>query len=152
MRNILLKALILFIFICPSLSWAMGLQEGFPDWVRANCKQQGCSFSEDLLRSHPGHFQNFVKNMRFFRNVTALFDSVYAPHAQSLSSDTICCLPQDALTALMNHLFPCPDGELFIANQTGDPIGKLDPQRVGYMLRLLEDYEKSSDPEKEEIF
>ena len=135
---------------CPVVSMAMGLQEEISAWIQTNCRAQGRSFKQDLLDSHPGSLSNFIKNIRFFGNMTYLFDRNNSPHPQSLSAETIYCFPADAITALMGHLFPSPDGELFVANQTGDPIGKLNPQRIGYILRLIEDYNTSQDPNTEE--
>ena len=46
------------------------------------------------------------------------------------------------MASLLQHLFPSPDGVLLIANQTGDSVGKLNPKKMGCLLRLIEDYSR----------
>ncbi|MBS0185853.1 MAG: hypothetical protein JSS34_05875 [Proteobacteria bacterium] len=106
--------------------------------MRVTCSSQGRSFNEKSLKS-----KKKIENARFFGSLTSRFDPNFPPHPQSISTIKSACFPSDATTALVMHLFPSPDGVLLIANQSANPLGKLDPFRIGQLLKMVEDQFKA---------
>jgi len=75
-----------------------------------------------------------LSNIRFFGNYGPRTET-YGCHDQ-IHDQNAC--PQDGVSALVQQLFPSPDGQNFVANQRmHDPLGNLPPEAVGRVLHLL---------------
>ncbi len=135
----------LFFFLIsgfPYVSQSMELLEDLERWCAEICISQGRSFNKQLLYS-----SKIIENNRFFSPLTTSFDPAFPPHSQSISLTKPYCFPENALEALLQYLFPSPDGAILIANQTGETVGKLDPFRIGQLLKRIEDKLRGSPDE-----
>ncbi|HQS84334.1 MAG: hypothetical protein B7Y25_04015 [Alphaproteobacteria bacterium 16-39-46] len=142
MKSRFLSLVIFFLtFSYPIVSHGMELREGLEEWIRSRCASHGISFNEKVLLSLTRSASKLIENNRFYGDLTSLFDPNFPPHPQGVSLLDLTCFPSKARSSLFHLLFPSPTG-ILVANQTGDPIGKLTPSKTGRLLRLTENYLK----------
>jgi hypothetical protein len=81
---------------------------------------------------------NILSNIRFFGNYGFKKDPLGCHDQISSYQQNMDC-PQDWTTALVQQLFPSPDGQNFVANQgsTADPLSNLSPSQIGRLLELI---------------
>jgi hypothetical protein len=79
-----------------------------------------------------------LSNLRFFGNYGPE-NANFACHAQVRGEQRQKDCPQDSTAALIQQLFPSPDGMNFVANQGSkdDPISQLSPLLIGKLLEKI---------------
>ncbi|MBS0185222.1 MAG: hypothetical protein JSS34_02550 [Proteobacteria bacterium] len=143
------------LFFLSLVSYSHGIvQMGLDDYINAKCQQHGRAFNPDLLPSREASNFNILQTFRFFGNLGGIDPQKNMHiHPQCIffeDSEFFLGFPQDAITSFIQHLFPSPDRVILVANQSGDVLGKLDPLRVGKILRLFED--QFLNPQDENVF
>lgn len=112
-------------------------------------------WSEIMLQS------GYLKGIRFFGDFGSIEHPEFKPHpAFNVQRDTLKLnAPQDAISALLEYLFPSPNGQFFAINQRqNDPLGQLSKKenlpKVNKLIEAIRDYknDKNLISFKEKVF
>jgi ankyrin repeat protein len=141
------------VFLISNSSFAcVPLEECFDLYHNTKEKYKDISpvWAEMMLQSE------YLKNIRFFGDFGSIEHPDFKPHpAFNIEADTLKLnAPQDAISALLEYLFPSPNGQVLAINQRqNDPLGQLSKKQnlplVNNLVKAIYYYKTNPDALKQ---
>lgn len=128
------------------------LFDGADKGIQELAKQKGMPAPNYLLPSSRFMMMQSLKHMRFDGHLGPWNKGLGLPfNMQGIDASDVGAFPQDARSALLQCLFPCPDGVILLANQaSSDILSQITPTTMGAILRQVQAYAQTSKDSRNE--
>lgn len=139
--NLVYFILVLFTSTCVN-AYIPELFEGADKGIEEIAQSKGMNAPLYLMPSQRFMMMQALKNNRFRGNVGLMNKGLGLPFSiQGLDASDVGIFPQDARSALLQCLFPSPDGVILLANQAAsDILSAIKPGTMGTILRRVQIY------------